>query len=46
MFGTDFPHRKTAEQAAALSAMDLGASALDAIFRDNARQLVPRLAGA
>ena len=46
MFGTDFPHRKTTEQAAALSAMDLGASALDAIFRDNARQLVPRLAGA
>jgi len=44
MFGTDFPHRKTAEQIEALSAMQLGAPALDAIFRNNARQLVPRLA--
>ena len=46
MFGTDFPHRRTAEQVEALHAMRLDANSLDAILRGNARKLVPRLASA
>jgi len=44
MFGTDFPHRRTAEQLEALRAMEFDAASLDAILRGNARKLVPRLA--
>lgn len=44
MFGTDFPHRRTAEQVEALRAMKFDDQSLDAILRGNARQLVPRLA--
>jgi predicted TIM-barrel fold metal-dependent hydrolase len=46
MFGTDFPHRRTAEQVEALHAMRFDANSLDVILRGNARKLVPRLASA
>jgi predicted TIM-barrel fold metal-dependent hydrolase len=45
MFGTDFPHRRTAEQLEALRGMQFDDASLDAILRGNARKLVPRLAG-
>jgi 6-methylsalicylate decarboxylase len=43
MFGTDFPHRRTADQLEALKAMGLATQDLAAITSVNAQRLLPRL---
>jgi predicted TIM-barrel fold metal-dependent hydrolase len=44
LFGTDFPYRTAADHVAGLAGYGFSASDLQAIERDNAIRLLPRLA--